>query len=101
MTPADDEIMEGGNSTFECKSTAIPPLDTVWKRKSKTCVLDSCTNNYSILKSDGRFTVEGGKLAIVNALPEDKGIYECEARLGGSSDVNEVTLNVIGTCKPS
>ena len=101
MTPVGDEIMEGESSTFECKSTAIPPLDTVWKRSTKTCVLDTCTKSESILKSDGRFTVESGKLIIVNALPEDKGIYECEASLGTSRDVSVVILNVTGTCKPS
>ena len=90
--------MEGENSTFECKSTAIPPLDTVWQRSTETCVLDNCTERKSIVKSDGRFTVEGGKLTIVNALPEDKGTYKCEVSLGSQLDVSVVALNVIGTC---
>ena len=100
MTPKTDEILEGESSTFECKSTAIPPLDTVWKRSTKTCVLDSCINN-SILKSGGRFTVEGGKLTIKNALPEDKGEYKCEASLGTAYDDSVVTLNVAGTWRPT
>ena len=87
MTPKTDEILEGENSTFDCKSTAVPPLDTVWKRSSDN----------EILKSNGRFTIEGGKLSVVNALPEDEGEYKCEASLGATFDASVVTLNVTGT----
>ena len=101
MTPKTDEILEGENATFECKSTAKPPLDTVWKRSTPTCVPDSCTDIESILESNGRLIIEGGKLTIINALPEDKGKYECKASLGSVFDASVVTLNVTGTWKPT
>jgi len=100
VTPKRDEIKEGEQTSFTCKSLAIPPLPTTWKRVTKVCA-QQCNQVDTVIDAENieRITIKDGKLSIKDALPSDKGKYKCEASLGSTFDATAVDLNVIEKIK--
>ncbi|VEL15118.1 unnamed protein product [Protopolystoma xenopodis] len=86
------EVREGRATTLECRVEANPPASVVWlfdDRPLDTSTEASATVYESRIEQDGLI-----QLGIVEAFPEDEGIYRCEATnvLGTASTQAELIV---------
>jgi len=84
---ATEQFIKGGvvpDQTVICRATANPGPEIAWFRKGINIEL----------KNDAKYQMTNDGLMIKNALPEDEGIYICQASVTSTGEVKRVEINV-------
>jgi len=82
-----DQFIRGGNVPDQiviCRAAANPGPEIQWFRKGINIEL----------KSDAKYQMTNDGLRIKNAMPEDEGIYICQASVTSTGEVKRLEINV-------